>query len=121
VIELFTPRYFPSKPCGILLKNITELAILKTENAITIKHTEITDTMKIPIPNMKGMTSPAMRTAIILGAYAINMARSSPSLVINFGATKKIAIITDVCIAYIKNTVESVKLKYFRNGVNAVK
>lgn len=99
VTELCTPRYFPSKPGGILLKKITELAVLKMENATTIKHTEIIDTTKTPIPNMRGMTNPAIRTAIILGAYEIKVARSSPNLDINLGATKKIAIIVDVCMA----------------------
>jgi hypothetical protein len=48
VIELFTPRYFPSKPCGIFLKKITELAVLKIEKAITIKEAEIIATIKEP-------------------------------------------------------------------------
>lgn len=99
VTELFTPRYFPSKPCGILLKKITELAVLKMENATTIKHTEIIATTKIPVPSMTGMTNPAIRTAVILGAYEIKVARSSPNLDINLGATKKITIMVDVCIA----------------------
>lgn len=99
VTELCTPRYFPSKPCGILLKKITELAVLKMENATTIKHTEIIDTTKMLVPNMTGIINPAIRTAIILGAYEIKVARSSPNLDINLGATKKIAIIVDVCMA----------------------
>jgi len=99
VIELLTPRYFPSNPCGILLKKITELAMLKMENATTIKHTEIIDTTKTEVPNIRGITDPAIRTAIILGAYENKMARSSPNLDINLGATKKIAIIVDVWMA----------------------
>lgn len=40
VTALFTPRYFPSNPCGILLKNITELDVLKIENPITIRQAD---------------------------------------------------------------------------------
>ena len=96
VIELFTPRYFPSKPCGMLLKKITELAVLKIEKAITIKEAEIIATTKDPCPIVIGINKPAISTAAILGAYDNDVERSSPIFDINRGATKKIEIITAV-------------------------
>ena len=95
-MELFTPRYFPSKPCGILLKKIMDVAVLKIEKAITIKEAEIIATAKEPWPIVIGINNPAITTAAILGAYDNDMERTSPIFDINRGAKKKTEIITPV-------------------------
>jgi len=75
---------------------------------------------KFATPNKSGVKL-TTSTAAILGPYATDAARSSPNFDMILGATKKIAIITAVWIMYIKNTEESEKLRFFRNGVKAVK
>ena len=88
VTALFTPRYFPSNPCGILLKNITELEVLKIENAITIKQDDVIVTGKPKVPAMKSNEIAGIITAKILGTCARIVDRSSPNLDIIFGAMK---------------------------------
>ena len=88
VTALFTPRYFPSNPCGILLKNITELDVLKIENAITIKQDEVIVTGKPKVPTMESKKIAGIITAKILGICARIVDRSSPNLDIIFGAMK---------------------------------
>lgn len=88
VTALFTPRYFPSNPCGMLLKNITELDVLKIENAITIKQDEVIVTGKPKVPTMESKEIAGIITAKIRGICARIVERSSPNLDIIFGAMK---------------------------------
>src|SRR5574340_1233427 len=89
VTALFTPRYFPSNPCGILLKNITELDVLKIENAITIRQADVIVTGKPnDDPAMKNNERAGIITAKILGICAKMVDRSSPNFDIIFGAIK---------------------------------
>ena len=88
VTALFTPRYFPSTPCGILLKNITELEVLKIENAITIKQDDVIVTGKPKVPTMESNEIAGIITAKILGMSARIVDLSSPNLDIIFGAMK---------------------------------
>lgn len=96
VTALFTPRYFPSNPCGILLKNITELDVLKIENPITIRQAEVNVMANPDIPVMKSNETAGMVTAKIRGMYANIVDFSSPNFDIIFGAIKKINNIVTV-------------------------
>ena len=89
VIALFTPRYFPSNPCGILLKNITELDVLKIENPITIRQDDAIVIENPDIPVIKSKETAGIVTAKILGMCASIVDRSSPNFDIIFGAIKK--------------------------------
>lgn len=120
-IELFTPRYLPSKPFGIVLKNKTEFAVLYMENPTTIKHIDNTVNNNELIPMNALIKNAAMSTPKILGMYDIVVARSSPTFEIIFGATKKNPTIVMVCVKYSKKTVESDNPRFFRNGVSDVK
>jgi hypothetical protein len=91
VTALFTPRYFPSNPGGILLKNNTELDVLNIENAITIRHDDIIASGTPEEPVMIGIEIAGINTAKILGMCARVVDRSSPILDMTFGATKKIS------------------------------
>ena len=88
VTALFTPRYFPSNPCGILLKNITELEVLKIENAITIKQDDVIVTGKPKVPTMESNEIAGIITAKIRGICARIVDLSSPNFDIIFGAIK---------------------------------
>lgn len=88
VTALFTPRYFPSNPCGMLLKNITELEVLKIENAITIKQDDVIVTGKPKVPTMESNEIAGIITAKIRGMCARIVDLSSPNLDIIFGAMK---------------------------------
>jgi hypothetical protein len=89
VTALFTPRYFPSNPWGMLLKKITELEVLKMEKPMTIRHDEIIAMRGPVLPIIKGIETPGIATARTLGTNATMVARSSPRVEIIFGATKK--------------------------------
>ena len=89
VIALFTPRYLPSNPCGILLKKITELEVLKIEKPTTIRHDEIIAMAGPTLPIINGIEIPGITTARTLGTNAMMVARSSPNFDIILGATKK--------------------------------
>lgn len=88
VTALFTPRYFPSNPCGMLLKNITELDVLKIENAITIMQADVIVTGKPKVPAMKNNDTAGIITAKIRGMCARIVDRSSPNFDIILGAMK---------------------------------
>jgi hypothetical protein len=89
VTALFTPRYFPSNPCGILLKNITELEVLKIENAITIRQDDAIVIGKPEVPVTKSNETTGIITAKIRGICANIVDLSSPNFDIIFGAMKK--------------------------------
>jgi hypothetical protein len=72
----------------MLLKKMTELDVLKIENAITIKHEEIIAKAKPIVPTINGTETPGMTIANTLGMYAVIVARSSPIFAITFGAMK---------------------------------
>ena len=63
MIALFTPRYLPSNPWGMLLKKITELDVLKMENAITIRHEDMIAKAKPIVPTINDTETPGMITA----------------------------------------------------------
>ncbi len=88
VIALFTPRYLPSNPGGMLLKKITELDVLKIENAITIKHEDTMAKTKPIVPAISDTETAGIITAKIRGKYAIVVDLSSPIFAITFGARK---------------------------------
>ena len=90
-IKLFTPKNLPSKPRGMVLKRITELDVLKIENADTIKLDEMAATIKESRPLTIGITADAIIIPRIRGKYAIWAAFSSDIFAINFGTTKNIA------------------------------
>ena len=78
------------------MKKMTELDVLKIENAITIKHEETIARTKPTVPIINGNETPGMSMAKILGMYAVIVARSSPILAITFGAMKKTSNIVEV-------------------------
>ena len=90
-IKLFTPKNLPSKPRGIVLKRITELAVLKIENADTIRLDDTAATIKESNPLAIGISADAVIIPRIRGKYAICAAFSSEIFAINFGTTKNIA------------------------------
>jgi hypothetical protein len=96
VTALFTPRYFPSNPWGMLLQKITELEVLKIEKPMTIRHDEIIAIRGPIFSIIKGIETPGITTARTLGANATMVARSSPIFEIIFGATKKTSSIVAV-------------------------
>jgi len=89
-MKLFTPRYVPSKPLGIDLKRIIEFETLKIENAATIKDDELIAVSNELVPDIIGIKDAAMMIPMILGAYAICVARSSVILEIKRGTKKNI-------------------------------
>jgi hypothetical protein len=121
IMELFTPKYVPSKPFGIALKNKTEFAVVNMENPTIIRHIESIANDNSTNPEKALIKNAATSTPRILGKYAKMVDFSSPSLAIIFGATKKIAAIIHVCIKYRVKTVESERFSVLRNGVSVVK
>lgn len=121
VIELFTPRYLPSKPYGMLLNKIKEFEVLKIEKASSIKHAESMATKNELGAIRTGITKPAIKIAIILIGKDIAVEVSSPSRAIIFGTKKNMAIMVAVWDMYIRKTAESENPYVFRNGVKAVK
>lgn len=73
----------------MLLKNITELEVLKIENAITIRQADVIVTGKPNDPVMKNNEMAGINTAKILGMCARMVDLSSPNFDIIFGAIKK--------------------------------
>jgi hypothetical protein len=74
----------------MLLKNITELDVLKIENPITIRQADAIVIGNPDTPVMKSNEIAGIVTAKILGMYAIVVDLSSPIFDIIFGAIKKI-------------------------------
>jgi hypothetical protein len=120
-MELFTPRYVPSKPFGIALKSKTEFAVVNMENPTTIRHIDNIANDKSTCPEKMLIKNAAINTPITLGRYARIVDFSSPNFDMIFGTTKKIAAIVHVWIKYRVNTVESDSFSVLRNGVSAVK
>jgi hypothetical protein len=71
------------------LKNITELDVLKIENATTIRQDEVIASGKPKVPDIRGTEIAGMITAKIRGIYAKIVDRLSPNLDIILGAMKK--------------------------------
>jgi len=90
IMKLFTPRYVPSKPFGIVLKRIIEFDTLKIENAETIIHDDIIAIKSELLPIMFGIKAAAVIIPKILGMYDICVARSSVILAIKRGTKKNI-------------------------------
>lgn len=95
-IELFTPRYVPSNPFGIVLKSNTEFAVVKIEKPTTIKHIESIAKESKTKPEKIVIRNAATNTPRILGKYANMVDFSSPNLEMIFGATKNIPAIIEV-------------------------
>ena len=85
IIKLFTPRYLPSKPRGIVLNKRIEFDVLNIENAITIILEETAATTNESKPNVIGIKNAVVSTAATLGINAIVVARSSPNFEISLG------------------------------------
>lgn len=98
VTALFTPKYFPSNPCGMLLKNITDVEVLKIENAITIKQADAIVTGKPRLPTTKIDETAGIITATIRGMQANIVDLCSPNLEIILGTIKKTTNIVAVWI-----------------------
>jgi len=96
VIALFTPRYLPSNPWGMLLKKMTELDVLRIENAMTIKHEDTMAKTKPVAPTINPTETPGMIMPKTRGKYATIVDLSSPIFAITFGAMKNIPSIVAI-------------------------
>lgn len=85
IIKLFTPRYLPSKPRGMVLNKRIEFDALNNENAITITLEETAATTNESKPIVIGIRNTVASIGTVLGINEIVVVRSSPIFEVSLG------------------------------------